>query len=200
MPTVQISHNPSLSSPAVGQSVSSAQRSDSSLFDNIVLNPTDVSPSSTDTSDVASSRYMIPFRPQDSIDKSSTRYMLPNNLSIPETVNFDQGPPVIANQHPMITRSKKGIVWPKLPFAGSVTTTSPLHSVTDALTDPNWKKAMADEFAALQKNHTWSLVPSASNTNIMGSNWIFKIKYKSNGQNDRHKAKLVAQGFTQTPF
>lgn len=33
----------------------------------------------------------------------------------------------------------------------------------------------------------------------MGSKWIFKVKYKSNGTIERHKSRLVAQGFTQTP-
>lgn len=34
---------------------------------------------------------------------------------------------------------------------------------------------------------------------VVGSKWIFKVKYKPDGTIERHKARLVAQGFTQTP-
>lgn len=34
---------------------------------------------------------------------------------------------------------------------------------------------------------------------VVGSKWIFKVKYKPNGSIERHKAWLVAQGYTQTP-
>ena len=34
--------------------------------------------------------------------------------------------------------------------------------------------------------------------NAVGSRWIYKTKFNSNGSIERHKARLVAQGFTQT--
>lgn len=77
--------------------MSSAQRSDSFPHDNNLQNSTDASPSSADTSDTVSSRYMIPYRPQNGIDSSSTRYMLLDTYNIHDTSSFDQGPPVIAN-------------------------------------------------------------------------------------------------------
>ena len=33
---------------------------------------------------------------------------------------------------------------------------------------------------------------------VVGSRWIYKTKFNSNGSIERHKARLVAQGFTQT--
>lgn len=98
----------------------------------------------------------------------------------------------------MVTRSKKGIIKPKLPFIGAVAVTSVPTSVTESLTNPIWYKATKTEFRALQYNNTWSLVPSSSNMHIVVSKWVFKVKYKPYGQVVRHMAKLVAQGFTQT--
>lgn len=43
------------------------------------------------------------------------------------------------------------------------------------------------------------MVPPTPSMHVVGSKWIFKIKYKPNGTIKRHKARLVAQGFIQTP-
>lgn len=60
-----------------------------------------------------------------------------------------------------------------------------------------WKIAMEEEMHALHKNNTWSLVPKPPNTNIVGSKWIFKTKLKEDGSLERHKARLVARGYSQ---
>ncbi|KAI0516136.1 hypothetical protein KFK09_008808 [Dendrobium nobile] len=56
---------------------------------------------------------------------------------------------------------------------------------------------MSAEFMALQKQGTWSLIPPPPNKIVLGCKWIFKLKTKSDGQIDRYKARLVAQGFNQ---
>ena len=56
---------------------------------------------------------------------------------------------------------------------------------------------MEDEHDALQRNHTWSLVPRPPGTNLIGCKWIFKTKQKADGSIDKFKARLVARGFTQ---
>ena len=56
---------------------------------------------------------------------------------------------------------------------------------------------MEDEFTALQRNQTWILFPRPSATNIVGSKWIFKMKFRPDGSVDKLKACLVARGFTQ---
>ncbi|CAM8893628.1 unnamed protein product [Rhodiola kirilowii] len=56
---------------------------------------------------------------------------------------------------------------------------------------------MEDEIKALRRTHTWTLVPNPPKTNVIGSKWIFRTKLRSDGSIDKHKARLVAHGFTQ---
>lgn len=58
---------------------------------------------------------------------------------------------------------------------------------------------MQEELAAFHQNDTWDLVPRTSVMNVVGYNWVFKIKLKSDGTVDRLKAQLVAKGFNQVP-
>ena len=60
-----------------------------------------------------------------------------------------------------------------------------------------WKEAAQNEFNSLIANGTWDLVDLPENKKLIGSKWVFKIKHDSNGQVDRFKARLVAQGFSQ---
>ncbi|KAF5199309.1 Retrovirus-related pol polyprotein from transposon tnt 1-94 [Thalictrum thalictroides] len=64
---------------------------------------------------------------------------------------------------------------------------------------PEWRAAMADEFNALLKHQTWTLVPPSSSQNTVGCKWVFKLKRHSDGSVERHKARLVAKGFHQQP-
>lgn len=58
---------------------------------------------------------------------------------------------------------------------------------------------MHNEMDALRRNDTWELVPRPKFSNIVGSKWVFRTKYHSDGTIDRLKARVVAQGFTQVP-
>jgi hypothetical protein len=46
-------------------------------------------------------------------------------------------------------------------------------------------------------NNTWELVDLPEGKNLVGCKWIFKVKRKADGEIDRYKARLVAQGFSQ---
>ncbi|XP_050378264.1 uncharacterized mitochondrial protein AtMg00810-like [Argentina anserina] len=56
---------------------------------------------------------------------------------------------------------------------------------------------MNDELKALHDNQTWSVVPLPKGHKVVGARWIYKTKFHSDGTIERHKARLVARGFTQ---
>ncbi|GJZ34350.1 ribonuclease H-like domain-containing protein [Tanacetum coccineum] len=61
----------------------------------------------------------------------------------------------------------------------------------------HWQNAMRDEYAALIKNNTRTLVPRPTDTNIICSMRLFRHKYHSDGTLSHYKACLVANGSTQ---
>lgn len=56
---------------------------------------------------------------------------------------------------------------------------------------------MEEQLRALANYNTWSAVLLPSGKYTIGSHWVFKIKINFDGSIDCHKARLVAQGFTQ---
>ncbi|KAH9648571.1 retrovirus-related pol polyprotein from transposon RE1 [Citrus sinensis] len=106
--------------------------------------------------------------------------------------------PETSNTHQMITRHKLRH-HPELVDKMALTTTiEPKHFKT-AIRQPHWRTAMLEELDALHQNNTWSLVPRPVNTNIVGSKWVYRTKFKEDGSIDKYKARLVAQGYTQIP-
>jgi len=49
----------------------------------------------------------------------------------------------------------------------------------------------------LQKNETWKLVDLPRDKYPINNTWIYKTKYKTNGEIDRFKARLVIKGCAQ---
>jgi histone deacetylase 1/2 len=58
---------------------------------------------------------------------------------------------------------------------------------------------MKEEYTALLKNETWSLVPLPSNRESIGCKWVFRIKENPDGTINKYKARLVAKGYHQQP-
>ncbi|GKA37805.1 ribonuclease H-like domain-containing protein [Tanacetum coccineum] len=111
-----------------------------------------------------------------------------------------QNPPVNPNPdsvHPMVTRFCVGTNRPTKRLNLHVSSVSPLpKSYRDAFSDPNWQNAMQDEYTALIKNKTCTLVPRPPDTNIMRCMWLFCHRYLADGTLSRYKARLVANGST----
>lgn len=73
-------------------------------------------------------------------------------------------------------------------------------SMTEALASPDkvkWTEAMEKEMESLHKNDVWDLVMLPKGRKAVGSKWVFKLKVGPDGMVHRHKARLVAQGFSQ---
>ena len=106
--------------------------------------------------------------------------------------------PPVANTHGMATRGKSGYRQPRLALHTEALSPLP-RSCRDALADPHWRRAMEEEYAALQDNNTWDLVPRPAKANVVTGKWIFKHKFHADGSLDRYKARWVLRGFTQRP-
>jgi histone deacetylase 1/2 len=65
---------------------------------------------------------------------------------------------------------------------GNLCSTGEPQSVQEALGDPNWKRAMEDEYAALLKNDTWHLVPYKPGMNLIDCSGSLRLKGKQMGQ------------------
>ncbi|XP_075104363.1 putative mitochondrial protein AtMg00820 [Nicotiana tabacum] len=56
---------------------------------------------------------------------------------------------------------------------------------------------MTQELNALKENETWSLVDLPIGKVPIGCKWVFKIKYRADGEVERYKARLVAKRYNQ---
>lgn len=73
-------------------------------------------------------------------------------------------------------------------------------SIEEALESPEageWKKTMREEIDALISNKTWTIVERPKDKRVIGSKWVLRTKFKTDGSIKRRKARLVARGFAQ---
>ncbi|KAJ9545152.1 hypothetical protein OSB04_024859 [Centaurea solstitialis] len=67
----------------------------------------------------------------------------------------------------------------------------------DALSDPDWVRAMQEEIAEFERNRVWRLVERPRRIRIIDLRWIFRNKKDENDLIIRNKARLVAKGYRQ---
>ncbi|GJZ33720.1 putative RNA-directed DNA polymerase [Tanacetum coccineum] len=66
-----------------------------------------------------------------------------------------------------------------------------------AVQDHHWKDAMQKEIKALEDNRTWTIEELPNGKRAIDSKWVYKTKFKPNGEVEMYKARLVAKGYTQ---
>jgi len=63
----------------------------------------------------------------------------------------------------------------------------------------HWKRACAEELEEFVRQNLFSTVPRPIERKVIGCKWVFKTKLDAEGQIERYKARLVAEGFSQIP-
>ena len=53
------------------------------------------------------------------------------------------------------------------------------------------------ELESIKKNETWTLTTLPPGRKPIGSKWVYRIKYNSEGGIERYKARIVAKGYSQ---
>nr|GEX02204.1 ribonuclease H-like domain-containing protein [Tanacetum cinerariifolium] len=97
----------------------------------------------------------------------------------------------------MVTRFFIGSNQPTQRLNLHVSSVSPLpKSYLDDFNELNWQNVMRDEYNALIKNQTWTLVPQPTDANIIRCTWLFRHKYLADATLSRYKARLEANGST----
>eukprot|EP00253_Pinus_taeda_P022915 PITA_22915 len=71
------------------------------------------------------------------------------------------------------------------------------HSIDLTPDHPDWDATMNEEYRSLLANDTWDLVPLPKGRKLVRCKWVYRTKYGPDGKVDKHKAHIVAKGFSQ---
>nr|KYP75714.1 Retrovirus-related Pol polyprotein from transposon TNT 1-94 [Cajanus cajan] len=174
-------------------------------YDNTYIEPTSLLPTNTSLSPPALT----------STDSSSSPTTNTTSLlDLHHSTRIRQPPSYLQDYHSALTSTTviplSGILYP-IHYIFSYSCLSPSYhhfimfissnteptSYAEASRHDCWVKAMQAELLGLQMNQTWILTTLPPHKIAIGCHWVYKVKYKSNGSIERHKAHLVAKGYTQ---
>jgi hypothetical protein len=72
-------------------------------------------------------------------------------------------------------------------------------SFDEAAKEDVWIKAMDEEIDSIERNKTWDVVDLPKGMNNIGVKWVYRTKLNADGEVEKYKARLVAEGFSQQP-
>lgn len=67
----------------------------------------------------------------------------------------------------------------------------------EAAKNKAWHATMDNEISMIEKNETWELLDITTSKPVIGVKWVYKTKLNLDGSIQKHKAKLVAKGYSQ---
>ncbi|GKB60306.1 retrovirus-related pol polyprotein from transposon TNT 1-94 [Tanacetum coccineum] len=82
-------------------------------------------------------------------------------------------------------------------FLSALESNSDPKNFREAIQDTRWCEAMNSELKALEDNDTWEVTDLPPGKRAIGCHWLYKTKLKSDGSEERKKARLVIQGNRQ---
>lgn len=56
---------------------------------------------------------------------------------------------------------------------------------------------MVEEYNSIMVNDVWEVVPRPQDRLVVGSRWIYKVKYVAEDSMEKYKAKFVAKGYDE---
>jgi len=92
----------------------------------------------------------------------------------------------------------RGLSDPHIDFAHKLSSYHIPCGVHEALAYKKWSLAIQEEMEVLNRNKIWNLILLLNEKKIVGCKWVFSIKHKVDSSIKRYKARLVANGYTQT--
>src|SRR5947207_3780930 len=124
----------------------------------------------------------------------------------PSTSQFDQSTPATHPASPLLPNQTiyDSITVELLPaikvFSTSIAESSDPLSYLDSMSRKDavqWRKAMEEEIQSIIDNKTWELSDLPANRQVIGTKWVLKKKRDGNNNIIRHKARIVAKGYSQ---
>ena len=82
-------------------------------------------------------------------------------------------------------------------FLAVVTTGCEPSTYAEVIKDDRWREAMRKKIQALEDSGTWTVEDLPLGKKAIGSKWVYKIKYNSDGSIERCKTCLVILGNKQ---
>ena len=71
------------------------------------------------------------------------------------------------------------------------------RTFNEAMRKPElWWEPMVKEFEMLKERGVFELIQRPANKNVVGSKWVYTIKWDNSGNIEKRKVRTVAKGFT----
>ncbi|CAA7406713.1 unnamed protein product [Spirodela intermedia] len=65
------------------------------------------------------------------------------------------------------------------------------------IVEPTSYEETQEEITTIEKNGTWELIDLPQKIKAITVKWVYKVKYKLDGNVQKYKIKLVVKGYTQ---